>query len=106
MLSAAKQLVADRDRPFASLRVTRCDGSHGQVQFAQIELCLSEETCEKLGLTHDERAFLLLRSRVSNSSWVSLISAPITFSSRCFTEDGPGLGSIELERWRSQASSI
>ncbi len=38
----------------------------------------------------------------SNSSWDSLIVAPITFSSRCFTEEVPGIGSIVLERWRSQ----
>ncbi len=49
MLSEAKHLAADRDRPFAEftlersegLRVTRCDGSHCQVQFAQIEPCLN-----------------------------------------------------------------
>jgi len=41
MLSAAKHLAADRDRSFASLRMTRCDGSNGQVQFAQIEPCLN-----------------------------------------------------------------
>ena len=40
MLSAAKHLAADGDRPFASLRVTRCDGSNCQVQFVQIEPCL------------------------------------------------------------------
>src|SRR5258707_1316108 len=67
---------------------------------------LSEETCEPLGLTHDERAPLLLRVRTSNSSWVSLINAPITSSSRCFTKEVPGIGSIVLERWRSQASAI
>src|SRR5436853_2919596 len=41
MLSAAKHLAADRDRPFAALRVTRCDCSNYQVQFAQIEPCLT-----------------------------------------------------------------
>ncbi len=48
ILSAAKDLTADRDRPFAEftlsgahvLRVTRGDGSNGQVQFVQIEPCL------------------------------------------------------------------
>jgi hypothetical protein len=45
MLSAAKHLCADRDRPFAEftlsatngLRVTRCDWSHCQVPFVKIE---------------------------------------------------------------------
>jgi len=40
MLSAAKHLAADRDRPFAALRVTRCDCSNGQGRFVQIEPCL------------------------------------------------------------------
>src|SRR2546428_9951249 len=40
MLSAAKYLSADRDRPFASLRVTWFDCSNCQVQFVQIEPCL------------------------------------------------------------------
>src|SRR5205814_6984652 len=40
MLSAAKHLAADRDRPFAALRVTRCDCSHGQGLFFTIEPCL------------------------------------------------------------------
>src|SRR6266849_1916190 len=40
MLSAAKHLSADRDRPFAALRVTRCDGSNGQGLFFTIEPCL------------------------------------------------------------------
>src|SRR5713226_8725194 len=37
MLSAAKHLCASRDRPFASLRVTRCDCSNGQGLFFTIE---------------------------------------------------------------------
>jgi hypothetical protein len=41
ILSEAKDLAADRDRPFASLRVTLCDCSNCQVQFVQIEPCLS-----------------------------------------------------------------
>src|SRR6266478_9353821 len=48
MLSAAKHLAADRDRPFAEftlseahgLRVTRCDCPTGQGHFVQIEPCL------------------------------------------------------------------
>src|SRR6266852_3858176 len=40
MLSAAKHLAADRDRPFASLRVTGCDESHCQGLFFTIEPCL------------------------------------------------------------------
>ncbi len=44
MLSAAKHLSAYRDRPFAALRVTRCDCSGVTVQtvkyFLQIEPCL------------------------------------------------------------------
>jgi hypothetical protein len=50
ILSAAKDLAADRDRPFAEftlseahgLRVTGCDGSNGQGQFVQIEPCLNK----------------------------------------------------------------
>src|SRR6266446_1936270 len=42
MLSAAKHLAADRDRPFAALRVTRCDCSNGQGRFVQIEPCLNK----------------------------------------------------------------
>ncbi len=49
MLSAAKDLCPRRVRPFAEftlersegLRVTRCDCSHCQIQFAQIEPCLN-----------------------------------------------------------------
>src|SRR6266436_3932537 len=48
-LRAAKDLAADRDRPFAEftlsganvLRVTRDDCSNGQVQFVQFEPCLN-----------------------------------------------------------------
>ncbi len=40
MLSAAKHLAADRDRPFAVLRVTRCDCSHCQGLFFTIAPCL------------------------------------------------------------------
>ena len=39
-LSEAKDLSAERDRPFASLRVTWCDGSNCHVRFVQIEPCL------------------------------------------------------------------
>ena len=39
ILSAAKDLVIARDRPFAALRVTRCDCSSGQEHFVQIEPC-------------------------------------------------------------------
>src|SRR5258708_9268250 len=38
---AAKDLAAARDRPFAALRVTGGDCSNGQIQFVQIEPCLS-----------------------------------------------------------------
>ncbi len=49
MLSAAKHLSADRDRPFAEftlsetnvLRVTLCDCSNGQGLFFKIEPCLN-----------------------------------------------------------------
>src|SRR5690242_6075526 len=37
ILSRAKDLAADRDRPFAPLRVTLGDGSHCQVYFFQIK---------------------------------------------------------------------
>jgi hypothetical protein len=40
MLSEAKHLAADRDRPFAALMVTEGDCSNGQGQFVQIEPCL------------------------------------------------------------------
>jgi len=43
MLSAAKHLAADRDRPFAALRVTGCDCSNRQGQFVQIEPCLTRK---------------------------------------------------------------
>src|SRR5260370_32380241 len=39
MLRCAQHLAADRDRPFAALRVTLCDCSNGQGQFVQIEPC-------------------------------------------------------------------
>src|SRR5260370_33239979 len=42
MLSAAKHLAADRDRPFASLRVTWCDESNCQGLFFTIEPCLNK----------------------------------------------------------------
>src|SRR6266849_6602854 len=44
MLSAAKHLAADRDRPFAALRVTGCDESTCQGLCFTIEPCLSEES--------------------------------------------------------------
>src|SRR5712691_5344436 len=44
ILSEAKDLAAGRDRPFASLRVTRYDCSNGQEHFVQIEPCLRKET--------------------------------------------------------------
>jgi hypothetical protein len=55
ILSAAKDLSADRDRPFAEftlseangLRVTRGDCSNGQGQFVQIEPCLKNIICIK-----------------------------------------------------------
>ena len=40
MLSAAKHLAADRDRPFASLRVTLGDCSNCQGLFFTLEPCL------------------------------------------------------------------
>ena len=39
ILSAAKDLVAGRDRPFAALKVTLCDWSNCQAQFIHIEPC-------------------------------------------------------------------
>ncbi len=42
MLSEAKHLVADRDRPFASLRVTLCDCSNCQELLFTIEPCLNK----------------------------------------------------------------
>src|SRR5258707_10204427 len=42
MLSAAKHLAADRDGPFASLRVTLCDSSHCQGLSFTIEPCLNK----------------------------------------------------------------
>src|SRR6266446_8340703 len=39
-LSEAKELSAQRDRPFASLRVTRWDGSNGEGLFFTTEPCL------------------------------------------------------------------
>src|SRR4051812_7008381 len=43
-LSAAKDLSAERDRPFASLRVTRWDGSNGEGLFFTTEPCLNALT--------------------------------------------------------------
>src|SRR5438270_13182986 len=40
ILSAAKDLAADRERPFAALRVTGNHCSNGQEPFVQIEPCL------------------------------------------------------------------
>src|SRR6266852_5953885 len=42
MLSAAKHLAADRDRPFAALRVTGCDESTCQGLCFTIEPCLNK----------------------------------------------------------------
>src|SRR5713226_2159523 len=42
MLSAAKHLSAYRDRPFAALRVTRCDCSSCQVLFFKLNLALTK----------------------------------------------------------------
>src|SRR5205823_1453496 len=42
MLSEAKHLSADRDRPFASLRVTLYDCSNCQVLFFKIDPCLNK----------------------------------------------------------------
>src|SRR5947209_3611831 len=42
MLSAATHLVADRERHFAALRVTRCDSSHCQGLFFTIEPSLNK----------------------------------------------------------------
>ena len=41
ILSEAKDLAAERDRPFASLMVTWGDGSNCHVRFVQIEPCLT-----------------------------------------------------------------
>src|SRR5258706_9281891 len=41
-LSEAKDLSAERDRPFASLRVTRWDGCNGEGLFFTTEPCLSD----------------------------------------------------------------
>src|SRR5260221_9875801 len=40
ILSEAKDLSAERDRPFASLRVTRWDGCNGEGLFFTTEPCL------------------------------------------------------------------
>src|SRR2546423_15523935 len=42
ILSAAKDLTAGRERPFAALRVTRYHCSNGQGHFIQIEPCLNK----------------------------------------------------------------
>src|SRR5216683_6620368 len=47
MLSAAKHLSASRDRPFAALRVTRCDCSNCQVFFFKLNLALHPEDAER-----------------------------------------------------------
>src|SRR3954465_15810604 len=41
-LSEAKELSAERDRPFASLRVTRWDGSNCEGLFFTTEPCLNK----------------------------------------------------------------
>src|SRR5258708_15114238 len=43
-LSEAKDLSAERDRPFASLRVTRWDGCNGEGLFFPTEPCLKLTT--------------------------------------------------------------
>ena len=57
MLSAAKHLVADRDRPFASLRVTIYDYSNCQ------ELCFIVEPC--LSIIDQSKFFVRLGKRFS-----------------------------------------
>src|SRR5712692_8154198 len=47
ILSAAKDLCAQRVRPFAALRVTLCDGSNGQGLFFTFEPCLSSYISSK-----------------------------------------------------------
>src|SRR5712691_3412237 len=42
ILSAAKDLAAGRERPFAALRMTRFDCSNGQEPFVHIEPCLNK----------------------------------------------------------------
>jgi hypothetical protein len=74
MLSAAKHLAADRDRPFASLRVTGCDCSNCQGQFFTIEPCLTENGTN-VSLNNN---FRTQGSKVSK--WVKRSRATTSFS--------------------------
>ncbi len=59
MLSAAKHLSADRDRPFAALRVTRCDCSNCHVLFFKLNLALEAQlsrVLEQLRMTREQLA--------------------------------------------------
>src|SRR6266567_8452176 len=57
ILSEAKDLAAGREKPFASLRVTRCGCSNGQEHFVQIEPCLriKGDTDRREGTTKQTR---------------------------------------------------
>ena len=66
ILSAAKDLAAGRDRPFAEftlersegLRVTRYDCSNGQEPFVHIEPCLKERNTQQGGFIDANNATL------------------------------------------------
>src|SRR5260221_6608478 len=59
ILSEAKELSAERDRPFASLRVTRWDGCNGEGLFFTTEPCLKFI----IGGGRDESAPMSVKSR-------------------------------------------
>ncbi len=91
MLSAAKHLAADGDRPFASLRVTRCDCSNCQGRFVQIEPCLKKNvkplapTCSSIVcVTSSQDALLRSNGRIISSQCSAgprrASNASITFS--------------------------
>src|SRR5712692_6203416 len=58
MLSAAKHLLASHDRPFASLRVTRCAGSNCPGLFFTSEPCLIKTTVISVPYRVGNSAFL------------------------------------------------
>src|SRR5260370_42328320 len=72
MLSEAKHLSADRDRPFAKRGVTGCDCSTGQGLFFTIEPCLT-----KIKWHTDGRSCAIHRAcgwrKIHSSGFISII---------------------------------
>src|SRR6266852_8245930 len=72
MLSAAKHLSADRDRPFAALRVTRCDWSNGQGLFFKLNLALE---CHQTDSSYSLRNLNFSDTSANNSFIFAIVSS-------------------------------